>query len=255
MAIDSIAERGFTAGADAYAKARPDYPDDCTQYVIQALGIGRSSVVADIGAGTGKFTQGLVPSGARIIAVEPLDAMRAKLESALPSVETVAASAEALPFADASIDAIVCAQAFHWFEPHAALGEFHRVLKPGGRLALLWNLRDERIAWMSALEAIIHAYETITPHRDLAMFNQFVRGQFTSPAHREFANAQDLDEAGLVTRIASISFIATLPQSEQERVFARVRALVHTHPDTKDVTIYRFAYRLHVYVSERAATT
>ncbi len=249
MTIDTIAERGFTAGADAYAKARPDYPDDCMQYIIEALGIGRTSVVADVGAGTGKFTQGLVPTGARIIAVEPLTAMRDKLNVALPSVEAIAADAESLPFDDRSIDAIVCAQSFHWFKPEAALAEFHRVLKRSGRLGLVWNVRDERIPWMRELEAILTEYETITPHRDLTRFNHFVRGQFTTPVHREFANAQELDEAGLLTRIASVSFIATLPPDEQQRVFERVRTLVHTHADTRNLATYRFGYRLHTYVS------
>ena len=249
MSIHTTAEQGFTAGVSAYDKARPDYPAECTQYVIDALHIDESSVVADVGAGTGKFTQALVPTGATIIAVEPIDAMRDKLEGALPSVKAVAAAAESLPFADGSIDAIVCAQSFHWFNAQAALAEFHRVLEHDGKLALVWNVRDDRIPWIHALEGIITEYETITPHRDLHTVHHALHGLFSEPVHREFVNVQELSEDGLVTRIASISFIAMLPVHEQERVAARVRELVRTHEDTRNAATFQMTYRLHTYVS------
>jgi ubiquinone/menaquinone biosynthesis C-methylase UbiE len=117
----------------------------------------------DLGAGTGKFTPLLVATGASVVAVEPVDAMRAQLLSNLPTVTALAASAQALPLADASVDAVLCAQAFHWFATPAALREIGRVLKVGGKLGLVWNVRDESVDWVAAITRIIAPYEGDTP--------------------------------------------------------------------------------------------
>ena len=140
--IHPTAQAGFTAAAEVYERARPGYPDEAVAWVAERLGIGPGRDVLDLAAGTGKLTRQLVPLGARIVAVEPIDAMRAELERAVPAVEALAGTAEAIPLADASVDAVTCAQAFHWFRPDEAAREIRRVLRPGGGLALLWNVRD-----------------------------------------------------------------------------------------------------------------
>ena len=140
--IHPTAAAGFSAAAEVYERARPGYPDEAVAWVAELLGIAPGRDVLDLAAGTGKLTRQLVPFGARIVAVEPIDAMRAELERAVPGVEALAGSAEAIPLPDTSVDAVTCAQAFHWFRPEAAVAEIRRVLRPGGGLALLWNGRD-----------------------------------------------------------------------------------------------------------------
>jgi len=157
--LHPTAAAGFSAAAEAYERARPGYPDEAVAWVADRLGIGPGRDVLDLAAGTGKLTRQLVPFGARIVAVEPLDAMRAELERAVPEADALAGTAEAIPLADGSVDAVMCAQAFHWFRPDEAVREIRRVLRVGGGLALLWNGRD--------LDDRKHALvdELLAPHR------------------------------------------------------------------------------------------
>ena len=107
------------------------------------MGLGSGRRVLDLGAGTGKFTKYLLATGAEVVAVEPVVAMRERLTAAFPRVRALSGQAEAIPLGDATVDAVVCAQAFHWFATPAALAEIVRVLRPGGQLGLIWNVRDE----------------------------------------------------------------------------------------------------------------
>src|SRR5438094_175858 len=136
VTIHDWAAGGFTRGAADYEKARPDYPSAA----LELLGLAPGRTVVDVGAGTGKLTRQLVETGARVVAVEPLDAMRRLIPT--DGVEILAGTAEALPLPTASADVATAAQAFHWFHAAEALGEMHRVLRPGGLVALLWNRRD-----------------------------------------------------------------------------------------------------------------
>ena len=143
MADIHAAAQGFETGASAYERGRPDYPDEVAGWLTDTLRLGPGKTVLDLGAGTGKFTRYLTATGAAVIAVEPVDGMRAKLVAAMPQVQALAGMAETIPLPDATVDAVVCAQAFHWFASKAALAEMSRVLKPGGRFGLIWNMRDE----------------------------------------------------------------------------------------------------------------
>ena len=133
----------FEAVAEQYERARPTYADDALRWLVDRIGIGPGRRVLDLAAGTGKLTRQLVALGASVVAVEPGDAMRSLLERVVPEAEALAGSAEAIPLADASVDAITVGQAYHWFRPEEALAEMHRVLRPGGAVALLWNQWDE----------------------------------------------------------------------------------------------------------------
>ncbi len=135
---------GFQRAADAYERGRPDYPADAVEHLLRLLKIGPGTRVVELGAGHGQIHQGASASGAEVIAVEPVEAMRRKLGELLPAVQGVDGTAEAIPLRGwASVDAVVAAQAFHWFRAEEAVAEIHRVLTAGGGLGLIWNARDE----------------------------------------------------------------------------------------------------------------
>src|ERR687892_1627286 len=152
--VHDAAARGFETAAERYERGRPSYPDEVVAFLIQALDIGERTDVVELGAGTGKFTELIVPTGARIVAVEPVSAMRQALERNCPSVTVLDGIAEEIPLVEASADAVVAAQAFHWFDADRALHEIHRVLSPDGALGVTWNVRDEATDWSERLTAI-----------------------------------------------------------------------------------------------------
>lgn len=142
--INSAAAEGFQVGADAYERGRPDFPAEAVEFLIQTLNIHQGSHVLDLAAGTGKLTRRLVPTGAKLTAVEPVEGMRRKFSALLPGVEILEGTAEAIPLAGGSVDAVAVAQAFHWFDGPRALAEIHQVLKPEGRLGLVWTSGTNR---------------------------------------------------------------------------------------------------------------
>ena len=228
--IHATAVEGFTKGTDAYERARPSYPPDAVALVVEVLGIGPSSIVVDLAAGTGKFTRLLVPTGARIIAVEPVEAMRAKLTAIVPGVEVRDGAAERLPCPDASLDCVTVAQAFHWFRATEALAEIRRVLRPDGGLALLWNSRDASVPWVDRLNRVIRwntgeipVYDSGT--EDWAGLVAGVGG-FTPLQHQSFRHEQEMDLSLLLDRVSSTSYIAALPDDERAGVLEEVRAVV-----------------------------
>src|SRR4051812_24312774 len=138
--LHPAAAKGFTRGTDAYVRGRPDFPPAAIDWLLGDLALGPGKTVIDLGAGTGKFTRLLIETGAVVIAVEPSATMLERLARDLPGVAALRGTAQAIPLTEASIDAVVCAQAFHWFASAAALAEIRRVLKPGGMLGLIWNI-------------------------------------------------------------------------------------------------------------------
>ena len=239
---------------DEYERARPGYPADAVAWLVERLRINPSKTVLDLAAGTGKLTRQLAPTGAEIVAVEPVAAMRARLEEALPGVATLAGAAEAIPAPEASVDAVTVGQGFHWFANDRALAEIHRVLRPDGRLGLIWNARDESVDWVARLSNIIE------PHRgDVPRFvsRKWQHAFETTPLfgpleERQFAFAHEMDAETLVARVASISFIAALPDHERARVLAEVRELPETHPATRGQATFPLPYRTAVFVAARA---
>lgn len=231
--IHEAAAGGFGRVAETYERSRPDYPAEAVDRLIQELEITGDCSVLDLGAGTGKLTRMLVPSGARITAVEPIASMRETLGDAVPGVDVVAGTAEAIPAAGGTFDAVVCAQAFHWFDGELALSEIHRVLRPHGRLALLWNLRDESEDWVRRMTGIIDRHLGDTPsERSERWRRAFSATDLFGTLHQlRFPYRQELDEAGLVERVASVSYIAVLPEGERSGVLDEVRELARSHPD------------------------
>ena len=137
------AARTFDATAEIYERSRPGYPDAALDEVVRELALDRSSVVLDLGSGTGKLTRALVERFERVLAVEPLEGMRALLETLVPRAESLAGEAERIRLDDAAVDAVFVAEAFHWFDGDRALAEIARVLRPRGALVLMWNVPDK----------------------------------------------------------------------------------------------------------------
>jgi SAM-dependent methyltransferase len=179
-----------------------------------------------------------------VIAVEPVAAMRAQLLERNPGVEAKPGTAEQIPLADGAVDAIVCAQAFHWFANPAALAEIHRVLKPGGRLGLIWNVRDERIGWVAALTRIMAPYEGGIPRYHSGAWRRLFPAEGFGPLReRHFPNAHTGPaEQVIVDRILSVSFIAALPPAGQDDVAAQIRALIATTPELAGKSEVAFPY-------------
>jgi SAM-dependent methyltransferase len=213
---------GFARSVDAYERGRPEYPAEAIHFLLGLLP-ARADVL-DLAAGTGKLTRPLLDAGLRVAAVEPVAEMRVALPAAAEPLE---GTAEAIPLADASVDAVTVGQAFHWFDGDAALAEIARVLRPAGLLALLWNRRGDDDPVNEAIEDLVGPYRATTPsHRTSRWREAFSRTRSFSPlAEVVFENALEQDADGLEARVASISFIASLDAAERLPLLERVRAI------------------------------
>jgi SAM-dependent methyltransferase len=248
VSIHEAALQGFGRGAPAYERGRPSYPQAAVDWMLERLEIGPGRVVADLGAGTGKFTRLLVASGARVLAVEPVAGMRAELRQAVPAAEVLDATAQAIPVKDGSLDAVTAAQAFHWFAGDRVLTEIHRALRADGGLGLIWNRRDLKDPVQVALDGIIARHRGAAPTHegDRWMDTMDQTSLFTPIGTQQFGYEQVLDRAGLADRVLSISFIAALGESQREAVAAEVEAVAGAE------THFRLSYRTDVYLFRRA---
>ena len=249
MSIHHSAAVGFQAGAEAYERGRPAYAPEAIDRLIRELGIGPRSRVLDLAAGTGKLTRMLVPSGASIVAVEPVEGMRREFARLLPGIEVLDGTAEAIPLAAASVDAVTVGQGFHWFDGDRALLEIHRVLRPGGRLGLVWQARDPVRPWIGRLNEIIDRADDGHPRfRTGAWRAAFDRTDLFGPLEEaDFRTTQRGDSELFVDRVASISYVAALPDDRREAVLDEVRQLLATDPDTAGREVIELPYVAHVY--------
>lgn len=252
MPIDRTAAEGFSAGAGSYERARPAYPVEAIRFLTDRFTIVPDSRVLDVGAGTGKFTSCLTATGARIVAVEPVEDMRRRI-ARTGGVGVVAGTAEAIPLADGCANVVLSAQAFHWFDGSRALAEFRRVLLPGGGLGLVWNARDRSRAWVADLSDIVDEYgNAIRRHETEEWRDAFDDDTGFSPLDvTTFPNPQEVDEDQVVDRVASTSFIAILPDDRRRRVLDRVRELIRSHPETRGRERFTFAHETRVYTATK----
>jgi SAM-dependent methyltransferase len=232
VGVNEVAAAGFGAAAEAYERGRPSYPDGVLELFAAELGVGPGCQVVDLAAGTGKLTRLLPATGATVVAVEPLDAMRAQLHALLPEVEALPGTAEAMPLADGAADVVTVAQAFHWFDAPAALDEIARVLRPGGGLGLVWNERDGSVGWVAELSALFD-WEDRRPYRKGTDWASVVAasGRFTPLQHRSLAYVQEVDAETLVSRVLSTSYVAARPPEENVGLADAIRARVADFPE------------------------
>jgi SAM-dependent methyltransferase len=229
--VHSVAAKGFTEGAEAYERGRPGYPDEAIAWLSDRLRLGSGPTVVDLAAGTGKLSRALASAGAQVIAVEPLERMRAQIGAPVRALE---GTAERIPLPDGSADALTVAQAFHWFDGEAALAEIHRVLRPGGQLALIWNVRLLDDPGQAAVEELIAPYTGEIPRHRSGDWRRPIEAseRFGPLEERDFPNEQSLDADGLVDRVASTSAIAALDSPERDALLERVRAVAANGPVT-----------------------
>ncbi len=220
----SASSSGYSRSVAAYQRGRPGYPPAAVDFLAARLRLGPGRTVVDLAAGTGKLTRPLLATGAEVVAVEPVAEMRAVLPAAARAMD---GTAEAMPLATASADAVVVAHAFHWFDGDAALAEIHRVLRPGCALALVWNRRQMDEPVNQAIEELIAPYRGHTSAFHTGAWRvAFERTNlFGMFEERVFPNKQSFDADRLADRIASVSFIASLDENEQTKVVRAARAL------------------------------
>jgi ubiquinone/menaquinone biosynthesis C-methylase UbiE len=253
------AAMGFDSNAAAYERARPSYPAEAVAHVVGHGAIGPGRRVIDLGAGTGKLTRLLVPTGADVVAVEPVAGMRAQLAAALPGVEVLDGTAEALPLPDRAADAVTVAQAFHWFDAPVALPEIRRVLQPGGHLFLIWNMRDRSHDWVRDFGDLLvdgpHLERPYDSYYDVdyaALVARAGAGGFRPVELWAHPWEQPCDPELLVARAESVSVVGALADGERARVLDRVHRLAQTHPDLAGRATFGFPYITRVYRCQRA---
>ena len=210
----------FGAEAAAYERGRPSYPPEAIDWLLPP----DASDVLDLGAGTGKLTTRLVERGLDVVAVDPIPEMLELLTNSLPDTPALLGTAEDIPLPDDSVDAVLVAQAWHWFDPERAIKEVARVLRPGGRLGLVWNTRDERMGWVKDLGRII-GHEDDPFNHEVTLAEPFDRHR---AQHQEWTSY--LTPQALIDLVASRSYCITSPTDVRTQTLERVRELLATHP-------------------------
>jgi SAM-dependent methyltransferase len=254
-AIPAAAAEGFGHNAEEYERSRPSYPADAVACIVGRARIGPDRRVLDLAAGTGKLTRLLVPTGAEVIAVEPVEAMRVQLIEQVPGVEVLDGTAESIPLGSTSVHAVTVAQAFHWFDAPAALAEMRRVLIDEGSLVLVWNTRDRSVDWVRQFGELLVDGDLERPY-DMYYDVDYPAvvadaGGFTPVEQWSTTWAQPCDEDLLAARAASVSVVGALPEDDRAEVLSRVRELARTHPDLAGRPSFPFPYTTRVYWCRR----
>jgi ubiquinone/menaquinone biosynthesis C-methylase UbiE len=208
--------RSFGGVAEAYERGRPTYPAEAVRWMLGE----QPQVVLELGAGTGKLTRVIADLGHDVHATDPDEAMLQVLERVAPGIRTVRASAEDIPLADGSVDVVIAGQAFHWFDLDTALPEIARVLRPGGRICLVWNSRNEKIPWVRRLGSIIGTQEQLRDPAQALIFSEL----FGFVESRDFSHWQTIDRKSIQDLVLSRSNVAVLDEEARAAKLAEVLA-------------------------------
>ena len=235
----------FGSVSGDYEAARPTYPAEAVAWLTGPA----PRDVLDLGAGTGKLTEQLVTAGHRVTAVEPSEAMLGALRTRLPSVAAVQGSAEQVPLPDQAFDVVAAAQAWHWFEQPRTTEECARLLRPGGRLSLVWNQRDESHGWVAA------AWRPIGRSGSVGMallpdgWTEAVSAAAPfGPVERAvFRHEQRLSREGVLQLVSSRSTLAVMEPAERATLLAEVRTVLDTHPESRGLDTLVIEYDVHCF--------
>jgi len=222
--MSTAQERSLSFGSEAaaYERGRPSYPPEAIDWLLPA---GARDVL-DLGAGTGKLTTRLVERGLNVVAVDPIPEMLELLTNALPDTPALLGTAEHIPLPDNSVDAVLVAQAWHWFDPEQAIAEVARVLRPGGRLGLVWNTRDERMGWVKDLGDVVgHDPDPFDDNGKVVL-----PAPFTDVARHHVEWTSYLTAQALIDLVASRSYCITSPTEVRARTLQQLREFLASHP-------------------------
>lgn len=240
-------QRFATRAAD-YSAARPGYPSEVLSFIKQLCQLGTHADIADVGSGTGIFSKLLLDQGYHVFGIEPNQAMRQTAEqnlAAYSAFTSLAGQAEQTGLADDSVNLVTVAQAYHWFDPEPTTTEFLRILKPGGTICLLWNLRDNQSDWMRDYEQLLidfgTDYLTVAPEHTITAITHFNQRPL-SKAY--FANQQRLNRQQLTSRLLSCSYIPSEDHPDFQAMMDRLESIYQRHQQNGWVT---FLYQTHCY--------
>ncbi|WP_111859238.1 class I SAM-dependent methyltransferase [Acinetobacter sp. CFCC 10889] len=248
--LHPAAQKGFSSAAELYQQVRPNYPSEIVNWLIDELKLQSNATAVDLGAGTGKFLPYLKQVSTDIIAVEPVAEMLEQLQKQHPEVKTLQNKSDQIDLPSQSVDAVLCAQAFHWFANIETLNEIHHILKPEGHLGLVWNQRDENVVWVKALADLIATFEGDTPRYHNEQWKQVFNHQFLFEfvSLQFFAQIQTGTVENVVSkRLLSTSFIAALPPTQQQELKQQFEHIVFEHTGKLAHDIIDFPYVTYAY--------
>jgi len=234
----------FGQAAARYDSIRPTYPADAIRWTIGDAATEPNALghVVDLGAGTGLLTRAILgASEARVTPVEPDPLMRERLATRTPSVTPLAGSAESIPLADASVDAVLVGQAYHWFDPDSAHAEIARVVRPGGVFGPIWNIRDSSVGWVAEFTKLIDGDSAVAHHGKLIR-PDFGPG-FGPISCETFRHSMSMNADGLVALLASRSYYLTASPERQDALTTSIRRLADTMPSTFTMPYVTYCYR------------
>jgi ubiquinone/menaquinone biosynthesis C-methylase UbiE len=247
VTVNPLADRAFGSQAEAYERGRPGWPAATVAALLERW---RAKEVVDLAAGTGKLTRILVEH-ADVIAIEPVDGMRAVLTRQVPQARVISGTAEAIPLPDASVDAVFVAEAFHWFDLDRAPAEIARVLRPGGHLAVLFNQLDaDEADWMKETFEVVTTYAL--PHRQMPRmvpWREALEAQFGELEMEEGRHERATDREELIALIASFSWVGGLPADKRDAALDACREVLDRH----DINAVTIAYRTEITIAQKRA--
>ena len=254
QSLHPAAQQGFSAAAELYQQVRPDYPADLSPWLAETLSLPVDADLVDLGTGTGKFIPYLRPLSSHIIAIDPVPEMLAQLKLAHPDIHTLEGMSHQLPLPDHSVNAVFCAQSFHWFSNLETLKELDRVLKPQGFLVLVWNQRDITVDWVKALADYIAPLEGDTPRYHSGAWRKVFEEQnlFQPYAETQMQQLQHGPVEQVVSkRLLSTSFIAALPKEQQQQLKQQFEQIIKNYTDKGAEDMINFPYITYVYVFKK----